>query len=430
MRVLVTGAYGFIGAQVVTALSAAGHEVVCAVRAGRRDERFPPMRALACDMSSDLHEEDWLSRLEGIDAVVNCAGILRERGRDTFEAVHVAAPLALFRAGARAGIRRVVQISALGDPADSEFVASKHRCDASLLALDLDAVVLRPSVVYSAAGSYGGTSLLRALAALPGVLLLPGSGEQRLQPIAVEDIGLVVAAVLARPGIARTTFEVVGPEVISLADYLRSWRQWLGYGRAREVRVPRWLVAAGATLGQALGRGPFGLTMLRMLDRGNVGTAGALHRLGNRLGVTTRTLSHALAAAPTQTQDRWHARLYFVLPALRISLALLWIASGLLGLLLPPHHVDAVTQAGPLPAATALMLARVCGAVDFILGTLCLVRWRPRLVLALMLVMLAGYTVMIGLLWPHNWLDPLGGLVKNLPLIAVLLALLATEERR
>lgn len=430
MRVLVTGAYGFIGAHIVAALDAAGHDVVCAVRAGRRDERFPRMRALACDMGADLHMEDWMPRLDGIDAVVNCAGILRERGRNTFEAVHVAAPLALFRACARAGIRRVVQISALGEPVDGEFVASKHRGDAALLALDLDAVVLRPSVVYSATGSYGGTSLLRALAALPRVLLLPGSGEQRLQPLAVEDLGLVVTAILVRPGISRTMFEVVGPQVFSLCEYLRAWRHWLGYDRAREFRLPRWLIFTGAALGEALGRGPLGLTMLRMLDRGNVGAADASTRISSQLGVAPRTLSKALAAVPAQVQDRWHARLYFLLPAMRVSVALLWVASGLLGLLLPVQSMDAVTHAGPVPAALALILARVSGAADLVLGVLCVIRWRPRLVLVLMFAMLAGYTLVIGLLWPYTWLDPFGGLLKNLPLLATLLVLLATEEGR
>jgi uncharacterized protein YbjT (DUF2867 family)/uncharacterized membrane protein YphA (DoxX/SURF4 family) len=430
MRVLVTGAYGFIGAQIVAALGVGGHEVVCAVRDARRDERFPRSRAVACDMGADLHENDWLPRLAGIDAVINCAGILREHGRDTFESVHVQAPLALFRACVRAGVRRVVQVSALGDPADGEFIASKHRGDAALLALDLDAVVLRPSVVYSAAGSYGGTSLLRALAVLPGALLLPGAGTQRLQPLALEDLGALVVAALTRADVARGTFEVVGPQVMTLADYLRRWRRWLGGAPACEVRVPGALVHAGAALGETFGRGPLGLTLLRMLERGNVGSADAWERLRDRLAVTPRSLAQVLAATPAQTQDRWHARLYFALPLLRVAFALLWMISGLLGLLSSPSAVMAMVQDGPLSAASTLALARASGVIDFALGVLCLVRWRPRWVLASMLAMLVGYTLAIGLGWPRYWLDPFGSLVKNLPLVIALWTLLATEERR
>lgn len=429
MRVLVTGAYGFIGAQIVAALRGDGHDVVCAVRNARVDECPPGLQAIACDMAVDIREEDWLPRLAGIDAVVNGAGILRERGCDTFETVHVQAPLALFRACARSGVRRVIQISALGDPADGEFIASKHRGDAALAGLDLDWLVLRPSVVCSPRGSYGGTSLLRALAALPGVLLLPGDGQQKLQPVLLEDLGRVVAAAIARPQVTRETFEVVGPEVLTLADYLRAWRSWLGYRYAREWRMPLGLVRIAASVGERLGRGPFGLTMQRMLERSNVAAPTAWARLRDRLGVAARSLASALAETPAQTQDRWQARLYLGLPLLRIAMALLWIASGLLGLLLPASAVDAVAT-GFLPASSALLLARGSGAADVVLGVLCLLRWRPRLILGAMFAMLAGYTAGIGLLWPQHWLDPFGGLLKNLPLLAALGLLLAIEERR
>jgi uncharacterized protein YbjT (DUF2867 family) len=431
MRVLVTGAYGFIGAQIVATLHGAGHEVVCAVRGARRDHRFPTLRSIACDMGADVREEDWLPRLAGIDAVVNAAGILRERGDDRFDTVHVRAPLALFRACLHAGVRRVVQISALGNPADGKFIASKHRGDAVLAALDLDAVVLRPSIVYSANGSYGGTSLLRALAAFPGVLLLPEGGTQRLAPVALDDIGdIVLAAVTRVVPFSCENYEVVGPQIMTLADYLRSWRRWLGGAPARELPVPRVVVRAGAALGELLGRGPLGLTMLRMLRRGNVGADDAWTRLRDTFDVAPRALEQVLATTPVQTQDCLHARLYFALPALRIAIALLWIESGLVGLLAPPSEVAAMSQGGLMSLATALVLARMTGAADLVLGILCLARWRPRPVLTAMLAMLVGYTFAIGVLWPHHWFDALGGLAKNVPLIAVFWILLATEERR
>lgn len=101
--------------------------------------------------------ESWRETLRGVDAVVNAAGILRETGRQTFARIHIGGPLALARACVEAGVKRFVQISALGQPGDGEFIASKHRFDEALLALSLEAVVLRPSVVYAASGSYGGT---------------------------------------------------------------------------------------------------------------------------------------------------------------------------------------------------------------------------------------------------------------------------------
>lgn len=430
MRILVTGAYGFIGAHIVAALVAAGHEVVCAVRGARADTRFPGLQAIACDMACDLRLEDWLPRLGGIDAVVNCAGILRERGADTYAAVHEQAPLALFQACVRRGVRRVIQISALGDPADGDFIASKHRGDAALAALELDWLVLRPSLVYSARGSYGGSSLLRALASLPGALPLPAGGTQRLQPIAAEDVGAAVVAALAHPGGVRRIVELVGPETMNLHDYLLAWRRWLGFGRVRLLSVPLPLARGVAALGERLGDGPLGRTMLRMLERGNVGAADAAARLHDMLGLSPRPLQRALNEVPSQVQDRWHARLYFWLPLLRVLLALLWLGSGVVGWTTATHEVQALAADGPLDGHAAWWLARLSASADLALGTLCLLRWRPRLVLGAMLAMLLGYTLGVGLLWPAQWLAPFGGLLKNLPLIAALAILLATDERR
>lgn len=430
MRVLVIGGYGFIGAHVVAALTTAGHEVVCGVRRARVDSRFPGLKSMACDMARDVRSEDWLPRLEGIEAVVNCAGILRERDVDTFAAVHERAPLALFRACRQMGIRRVLQISALGHAADGEFIASKHRADAALAALDLDWLVLRPSLVYTARGSYGGTSLLRGLAAWPGVLPLPGKGGQRVQPIAAEDVGLAVAAALARPQCTGEVIELAGPEVLTVRDYLLAWRRWLGFGSASTLAVPAMLVRATAWLGERLGNGPLGQTMMRMLERGNVGGADATTRLQRCLDLTPRTLLRALDEAPSQVQDRWHARLYFWLPALRVVIALLWIGSGVVGWLVPMATVMASTPGSMFSADALLLLARFTGTTDLLLGVLCLLRWRPRLILTLMLLMLLGYTLGIGILWPSHWLDPFGGLLKNLPLIAALAILLVTDERR
>jgi uncharacterized membrane protein YphA (DoxX/SURF4 family) len=172
------------------------------------------------------------------------------------------------------------------------------------------------------------------------------------------------------------------------------------------------------------------MTMARMLERGNVGSDNALRKLRDELGVVPRTLTRALDASPSHAQDRWHARLYFLLPALRIAMALLWIFSGIVGWLVPTSTIAETVPGHTLSLSLALVLARGTATADLILGALCLVRWRSRLVLSLMLAMLLGYTLCIGTLWPEHWLDPFGSLIKNVPLIVALLVLLATDERR
>jgi len=77
-------------------------------------------------------------------------------------------------------------------------------------------------------------------------------------------------------------------------------------------------------------------------------------------------------------QDRWHARLYFCLPLLRVSMALLWIGSGVVGWLASPADVVAAAPSSSPSVGSLLALARISASADLLLGALCLLRWRPR----------------------------------------------------
>ena len=431
MRVLVTGAYGFIGAHVVAALSRAGHEVVCAVRTPQSEGRFGHHSSIACDLARDTLESLWAPRLANIDAVINCAGILRETKNADFESVHHLAPAALFRACHAAGIRRVIQISAIGEPGDSEFVASKHRADAVLMAMELDWTVLRPSVVYTPHGSYGGTSLLRAMAALPWILPLPGDGRQTLQALAAEDLARLVVSCLTRGECARQLIEAVGPRALTIRDYLLSWRRWLGFAPPRWIpAVPLALVKPVVWFAEHFAHGPMGRTMFNMLQRGNIGTVDAYETSARLTDVRPQDLATVLAAAPSHVQDRWHARLYFMRPVLRMVLALLWIASALVGFATPLHEVAAISELLGWDVGFSAWLAYGASSVDLLLGFMLLLRIAVVPVGALMLFSTVAYTATLGWFMPELWLEPFGALIKNIPLIPAILIMLAIEDRR
>jgi uncharacterized protein YbjT (DUF2867 family) len=430
MRVLLLGGFGFLGGAIGAALRAAGHEVINAVRAHRVGEKGASRPSLSCDLAHDVQQSDWLPRLDGIDAVVNASGILRDGPGQSLQAVQVDVPLALYRACAERGIRRIVQISALGDARIGEFIAAKHRLDAALTELDLDWVVLRPTLVYSARGSYGGTSLLRALAATPWVLFLPMGGAQRVRPVALEDVAQAVVSALTLPQAVRQIVDLVGPEVLSYRDYQRAWRDWLGIRGGWEVSVPRWAMLASAEIAERVNSGALGRSMFRMLEAQLVGNEQAPTHMRETLALSPRSLTQALAETPAQTQDRWHARLHFFAPALRVVLAVTWMASGVLGLMLPPSmYAQALAPTG-WTTATQQLLAQGAGMVDLLLGVALLLRIAPKRVLQLMLVSVLAYTVILGLLAPALWLDPWGGLLKNGVLLMALWAALVTAETR
>jgi uncharacterized protein YbjT (DUF2867 family) len=424
--VLVLGGGGFIGGHVCAALAAAGWQVRRGVRAAGRALRSDEV---VCDFTRWSTPADWQPLLDGVDAVVNVAGILRETRSQRFEAIHVRAPLALAEACVAAGVTRLVQVSALGQPADGEFIASKHRGDAALLQLPLVVTVLRPSVVYSTAGSWGGTSLLRALAAVPGVLPLPGDGRWQIQPLAAEDLAqLVVRALQAR---VCGVFEVGGPQPMSLRDYQRAWRHWLGIAPARAFATPQWLVTGVVHVMEWLGRGPMARATWRMLQSGNVTAADARSRLQHAFGFAPRALQDVLDALPAQQQDRWHARLALLVQPLRIGVALLFLLSAWSGVATPAASIEAMTQGTALASLAPVALARGAAGIDLLLAIALLGGWRPRLTLSAMMLLVLAYTLVFGSLLPTTWLDPLGGLAKNLvvlPALAVLWVLL--EPRR
>ena len=115
MRVLVTGAYGLIGAACLARLDAAGHEVVAAGRnIGGARRRAPYAQWVAADFNTLATAEAWLPLLHGVDAVVNCVGVLQDGLRDDVRRVQLDGTTALFDGCVRAGVRRVAHISAIG----------------------------------------------------------------------------------------------------------------------------------------------------------------------------------------------------------------------------------------------------------------------------------------------------------------------------
>lgn len=440
MRVLVTGASGFIGAHIVGALLGAGHAVTgCARNIDFARRRCPGARWIACDFNKDLTPEVWLPRLDGIDAVINCAGVLQGSAGQSIDRIHRQAPMALFDACQKMGVKRVVQISALGidEAAGTAYAATKRAGDEHLMGLALDWIVVRPSLVY-AGGAYGGTALMRGLAGFPFVIPLPGGGrEQRFQPIHMDDLASGVARLLEPGAPRRKILEASGPQTLRLREIVLAFRGWLGFGPAFVVPVPMALIRLAGRLGDAFywasGRGSLNSTSIRQMNHGSVGKgeSAAKNAFAEAAGSVPRTMAQALSQTPSHVQDRWHARLYFARPLLRITLALFWIASGLV-----------VADATSRSQAEAILLAAGfereyllptiwAGAVaDIVLGALLLVRWRVRLLGALMLALSFGYVAVLSYGVPEIWFDPLGALLKIVPLMAATLVMMAIEDDR
>ncbi len=253
MKILLTGASGFIGRNLTRLLAAHGH----ALR--------PVSRRHGLDMSRMTSPEDWQPWLEGIDGVVNAVGIIGETRGQRFDLLHTQAPVALFEACRLAGIRRVVQISALGadETAVSAYHLSKRAADEALLRLDLPGTVLRPSLIYGRGGT--SAAMLLRVAALPLVPVLEAGG-QILQPVHISDVVATILRVLTGP-LVRGAFDIVGPQAMPYSAWMQSLRASQGLPQGRLLPIPVAVAGALSRLLRGLHplAGPDTLQMLRQL---------------------------------------------------------------------------------------------------------------------------------------------------------------------
>ena len=409
MRVMLLGAGGFIGRHILADLLAAGHDVVAVVRrAEGLEQAFPDARFVAIDLAQATDPSRWRAYLDGVTCIVNAAGLLRG---PHMEAVHVAMPRALYAAG----VRQALLISAISAREDvaSDYAKTKLAGEAVLRESGLDATVLRPSLVYGD-GSYGGTSLLRGLAALPLAIPVPGAGDQLFTPIHVDDLARDVVRLCGDAAAAGRTLEPVGPETIELRDLLRRYRAWLGFGRGLIVSVPIPLMRALGRLGDLAGDGPIASNSLIQLVAGNGGDSAAY---ASAIGTTPRSLDEALRARPAEVQDRWHARLFFMAPTIRAVLVLLWLASAWLGLVYGKRATDDVVTGLGLSPLLADPLRIGASLADIGIAAYLLFGRSVRIATGLQVAAIFAFSIVIGIAQPRLWLDPLGPLLKNLPIL-------------
>jgi len=275
MKVLLTGASGFIGSHLARALRAAGEVVVEA----RRDVNSGTASVCA-DFTRDLSVRNWLPKLAGIDAVINAVGILREHGTQTFESIHKRAPQALFTACVAAGVRRIVQISALGaDRGVTRYFLSKRAADDYLATLPLEWTIVRPALVFGAGGS--NTRLFGRLAGLP-LVPLPGRGEQRVQPLHIDDLTEAVVHLLGDASSHRTRVELVGPQSLAVRELLERLRAAKHLSPPRFLSVPMPIVRAAAHVAAFSPMSPLDNETLAMLEAGDRGDPAIIRQLLGR----------------------------------------------------------------------------------------------------------------------------------------------------
>lgn len=264
MRVFVTGGTGFVGRAVVAELLRRGYEVRCLVRS--RGRRVPPGVEVA---EGDILDPHSLRRgITGCHAVIHLVGIIRERPGSGFEEIHVRGTAHVMEAAVRAKASRFLHMSALGTRmgARSRYHRTKWEAEEIVRRADMPYGIYRPSVIFGPGDEF--VNLFARIIRRFPVLLLPGRGTGRLQPVAVEDVAEAFARGLERE--ESFILELGGERVFTLEELCREIMF------AVSVQRPIWHVPEGLlrpllALGETL-RLPLPLTrdQLIMLSEDNV----------------------------------------------------------------------------------------------------------------------------------------------------------------
>jgi len=270
--IVVFGGSGFIGRYLVRRLADDGWRIIVAVRDPEGARHLQPLGnvgqivAVTCDIGDRAQVAALVARA---DAVVNLVGLLHERGRQTFQRIHVEAARFIGEAATAAGVGRVVQVSAIGasERSPSSYARTKAAAETALRAAFPGATVIRPSIVFGQEDGF--FNLFGRMAALSPVIPLFGGGSTRFQPVYVDDVACAIARALADPATAGRTYEVGGPRVYSFRQLMELVRRETGRCVAL-VPVPFAVAAMQAAVLQYLPGAPLTPDQVRLLKIDNV----------------------------------------------------------------------------------------------------------------------------------------------------------------
>jgi uncharacterized protein YbjT (DUF2867 family) len=293
VRVLVTGATGFIGPHVVQRLVDDGHVVRVLEHTAGSSATLPSQEAVEGSMTDPAS----LRRaVDGQEAVVHLVGILSGKSEE-FRSVMEEGTRDLLEAARDAGVERFVLMSALGVTEETKdlvpYYGAKWQMEQDVKASGLEHVIFRPSFVFGSEG--GALGQFKKIAKLAPVTPIPGPGTQRIQPIWTDDVAAYFAAAIEKPEAANRTFELGGPDVVTWNEFWSRLKRAQGAHRP-SLHIPFGLMRVQAAVLEKLPRPPVTRDQLKMLaaDDNVVSNSDAVDTFGLPLVPLDEQLRRAL----------------------------------------------------------------------------------------------------------------------------------------
>ena len=408
MKILILGATGFIGKHIYEHLKENNFELI----------------SFSCKMDymNPLEYQKLVEMLREVDVLVNAVGIIAETKDKSFEQIHTLTPMRIFNACKEAGVKKIIHISALGSQTGTtKYHRSKNRADEYLRTLDLDYAILHPSIVYGDDGK--STALFQALSTLP-LTPIVGNGEQKLQPICIEDLVATVEQSIVSSD-KKIELDVVGAKAVSYKELLQTFRAWLGYKATKTISVPTF---GTNIIGKFLDEPTVSHDNIKMLNEGN---SADVKPLAEFLGYEPIGFKENLKKSNAHNSQKLYASLYLIRPLLRLIIAFVWIWSGIVSAFLYPQPLalELLHEVG-VPIGLDIPLLYFASFLDITIGILTLVGYRLQGLLLLQLLVIFVYTLLLSVFASYHWLHPFGPVLKNLPLMVSIYLLMQMEKFR
>jgi len=264
MNIAVAGGTGFIGKVILRKLVADGHHVVALIRPGSllKINKFSgtESRYTYYDSPTQL-----LKNIEDCQAVINLIGIIKETKETSYDFAHHIVPLSLVTAAKNAGIKRFLQMSALGvdSDSDSEYFVSKRLGENVVKASVLDWTIFRPSLVYGQGDNM--TALLAKIIKHAPFFPVIGDGQYQFQPVHVENVADGFVQALNKPETIGKVYDIAGADKYTFDQILDMIAQAIGKKGIAKLHQPLGLIMFKAKLWGRFMPGPLTPDAVKML---------------------------------------------------------------------------------------------------------------------------------------------------------------------
>ena len=434
--ILVLGASGLIGRFVTDDLRARGFRAVGVARSLSPAQKMGALDIELPILSLDAAALTRLLREQAVDVVVNCLGVLQDGPGSDTSAVHRDFVARLLQAIGDSGraIRLVhISIPGMAEADRTAFATTKREAERLIAASGIAHAILRPGFVV-APSAYGGSAMLRALAAFP--LDLPGAEMATpFQPVAVEDISATIAWLAARDiddaSVISVCWDLMLSEPVTMAGIIKQFRFAFGTAGWPRIAMPTLMLDLGAKIGDLanyLGwMPPMRSTAIAELRRGVSGDPSAWIAA---TGIVPKTLAEVIGRHPATIQDKWFARLFLVKALIFASLAAFWVVSGFIALFVSYRAAAGILSAHNFAPALVDPITIGTSLMDMSIGVLIAFRRTAAVGLVAGIVASLGYMLGAAILTPDLWIEPLGALVKTGPAIVLMLVALLMLDNR